>query len=51
MNGFAQGFWHAPHAAYVQAAYAISAVVLAVAVGSSLLRARRWRRRAERGRR
>ena len=39
---------HAPHAAYVQAAYGTSAAVLAALVVEALLRARSWRRRAER---
>ena len=38
----------AGYAAYVWGAYAISALVLAALAADTLLRARRWRRRAER---
>ena len=36
------------YAAYVWSAYAVSALVLAGLAADTLLRARRWRRRAER---
>ena len=39
------------YAAYVWSSYAVSAVVLAALVADTLLRARRWRREAERGER